>query len=80
MGPLTNLAALHDKHQVTLRSPAASFDFTVNQSDNSMIAIEAFEQRNLVHVGIHRLRICLVERDTLQSEHFLCIVHDAVYT
>lgn len=43
-----------------------------------MVALQALEQRDLVHISAHRLLICPVQRDALDGEHLVAVAQNPV--
>src|SRR5258707_5199129 len=56
----------------------SGLNFTVDQSDNPTVPVQAFKQRDLIHISAHRFCICLVKRDAFDSIYLVRIVHYAV--
>jgi hypothetical protein len=59
-------------------SPWSWLDLTVHQSDDPAVPVQAFEQRDLIHVSAHRFCIGLVKRDAFDGIYLVRIVHYAV--
>ena len=63
---------------MTFCSSRSWLDFTVHQSDDPTVPVQAFEQRDLVHISAHRFRIGFVKRDAFDGIYLVRIVHYAV--
>jgi hypothetical protein len=63
---------------MTFGSPWSWLNFTVHQSDDPTVPVQAFEQRDLIHISAHRFRIGFVKRDPFDGIYLVRIVHYAV--